>query len=322
MRVLSGVQPSGNLHVGNYFGAIRQFVQLQEEHECFYFLADLHALTTVQDPERFGDLVRDLSTAFLALGLDPERSVVYRQSDLVEVTELSWYLSTVTSMGLLQRCHSFKDKVAQGVVPSHGLFAYPVLMAADILIVNSDLVPVGKDQKQHLEVTRDVALSFHSTYGREVFVLPEPIILDDVAVVPGVDGRKMSKSYANTIDIFGPENAVRKTIMSIVTDSTPVEEPKPTEDSALYHLLKLFSPDDAERQWVEDAFASGGTGYGEMKKRLFEYFLATFGEARDRYRELSEDPAEVERILRAGADTARETAAPLMDEVRRAVGIR
>jgi tryptophanyl-tRNA synthetase len=322
MRVLSGVQPSGNLHVGNYFGAIRQFVQLQEEHECFYFLADLHALTTVQDPKRFGDLVRDLSTAFLAFGLDPERSVVYRQSDLVEVTELSWYLSTATSMGLLQRCHSFKDKVAQGVVPSHGLFAYPVLMAADILIVNSDLVPVGKDQKQHLEVTRDVALSFHAAYGREVFVLPEPIILDDVAVVPGVDGRKMSKSYSNTIDIFGAEKAVRKTIMSIVTDSTPVEEPKPTEDNALYQLLKLFAPDDAEKQWVENAFAAGGTGYGDMKKRLFEYFLATFGQARERYRELSEDPAEVERILRAGADTARETAAPLMDEVRRAVGIR
>jgi tryptophanyl-tRNA synthetase len=189
MRVLSGVQPSGTLHVGNYFGAIRQFVRLQEENECFFFLADLHALTTVQDPPRFRELITDLATGYLALGLDPSKSVVYRQSDLPEVTELSWYLSTVTSMGLLQRCHSFKDKVAQGVVPSHGLFAYPVLMAADILIVKSNLVPVGKDQKQHLEVTRDVAASFHATYGDEVFVLPEPLILDDVAVVPGVDGR-------------------------------------------------------------------------------------------------------------------------------------
>jgi len=322
MRVLSGVQPSGNLHIGNYFGAIRQFLRLQEEHDCYYFLADLHALTTVQDSGKFRALVRDLATGFLALGLDPARSVIYRQSDIPEVTELSWYLSTVTSMGLLQRCHSFKDKVAQGVVPSHGLFAYPVLMAADILIVKSDLVPVGKDQKQHLEVTRDIATSFHAVYGADVFVLPKPLILDDVAVVPGIDGRKMSKSYANTIDIFGPEKPTRKTIMSIVTDSTPVEDPKPREDNALYHLLKLFAPDETERSWVEAAFSEGGTGYGEMKKRLFDYYLATFGDARARYEELKADPAEVDRILAAGADKARETAAPLMEEVRRAVGMR
>jgi tryptophanyl-tRNA synthetase len=322
MRVLSGVQPSGNLHIGNYFGAIRQFLRLQEEHDCYYFLADLHALTTVQDPERFQGLVRDLATGFLALGLDPARSVIYRQSDIPEVTELSWYLSTVTSMGLLQRCHSFKDKVAQGVVPNHGLFAYPVLMAADILIVKSDLVPVGKDQKQHLEVTRDVAASFHAVYGSEVFVLPKPLILDDVAVVPGIDGRKMSKSYDNTIDIFGPEKPTRKKIMSIVTDSTPVEDPKPREDNALYHLLKLFAPDEAERSWVENSFSEGGVGYGDMKKRLFEYYLATFGDARARYEELTADPAEVDRILAAGADKARETAAPLMEQVRQAVGMR
>ena len=322
MRVLSGVQPSGNLHIGNFFGAIRQFLRLQEEHECFYFLADLHALTTVQDPDRFRHLVRDLATGYLALGLDPARSVLYRQSDLPEVTELSWYLSTVTSMGLLQRCHSFKDKVAQGVVPNHGLFAYPVLMAADILIVKSDMVPVGKDQKQHLEVTRDVAASFHSVYGTEVFVLPEPIILEDVAVVPGVDGRKMSKSYENTIDIFGPEKPIRKKIMSIITDSTPVEDPKPTEDNALYHLLKIFAPDDAERAWVEKAFAEGGVGYGDMKKRLFEYYLAVFSAARARYEELREDPAEVDRVLAAGAEKARETVAPLMNEIQKIVGIR
>ena len=322
MRVLSGVQPSGTLHVGNYFGAIRQFVRLQEENQCFFFLADLHALTTVQDPQRFRELVTDLATGYLALGLDPAKSVVYRQSDLAEVTELSWYLSTVTSMGLLQRCHSFKDKVAQGVVPSHGLFAYPVLMAADILIVRSDRVPVGKDQKQHLEVTRDIAASFHASFGCEVFTLPDPIILDDVAVVPGVDGRKMSKSYNNTIEIFGPEKPIRKKIMGIVTDSTPVEAPKPTEDNALYHLLKIFAPNSDERMWVETAFAEGGVGYGDMKKRLFEYYLQTFGEARSRYDELRRDPAEVDRILRDGAGTARETVAPLMDEVRRAVGIR
>ena len=322
MRVLSGVQPSGNPHIGNYFGAIRQFVRLQEEHECYFFLADLHALTTVQDAERLRGLVRDLATGFLALGLDSKRSVIYRQSDLPEVPELTWYLSTVTSMGLLQRCTSFKDKVAQGVVPSHGLFAYPVLMAADILIVKSDLVPVGRDQKQHLEVTRDIASSFHAVYGEEVFVLPDPLILADVAVVPGIDGRKMSKSYGNTIDIFGPEKAIRKKIMSVVTDSTPVEQPKPTENNALFQLLKLFAPDEAESEWVETVFREGGVGYGDMKKRLFDYYLATFGDARARYEELRGDPEEVERILADGATRARETAAPLMDQVRRAVGIR
>ena len=321
MRVLSGVQPSGTLHIGNYFGAIRQFVALQDEHECYYFLADMHALTTVQDADRMRALVRELAAGYLALGLDPVSSVIYRQSDLPEIPELAWYLSTVTSMGLLQRCHSFKDKVAQGVVPNHGLFAYPVLMAADILIVRSDLVPVGKDQKQHLEVTRDVAASFHATYAKEVFTLPKPLIQDEVAVVPGTDGRKMSKSYGNTIDIFGPEKPIRKRIMSLVTDSTPVEEPKPTEGNTLYQLLKIFAPAE-EREWVERAFAEGGVGYGDMKKKLFEYFLATFGDARARYDELMADPAEVERILAAGAKKARETVAPLMDNVRKAVGIR
>jgi len=321
MRVLSGVQPSGTLHIGNYFGAIRQFIGLQDEHECYYFLADLHALTTVQDADRMRSLVRELAAGYLALGLDPERSVIYRQSDIPEIPELSWYLSTVTSMGLLQRCHSFKDKVAQGVVPSHGLFAYPVLMAADILIVRSDLVPVGKDQKQHLEVTRDVAASFHATYGAEVFTLPEPMIHGEVAVVPGLDGQKMSKSYGNTIDIFGPEKPIRKRIMSLVTDSTPVEDPKPKEGSALYQLLKIFAPAE-ERPWVEAAFDEGGVGYGDMKKKLFEFFVATFRGARQRYDELMADPAEVDRILAAGADRARETVAPLMDDVRTAVGIR
>jgi tryptophanyl-tRNA synthetase len=320
MRVLSGVQPSGTLHIGNYFGAIRQFVTLQDEHECYYFLADMHALTTVQDADRMRSLVRELAAGYLALGLDPARSVIYRQSDLPEIPELYWYLSTVASMGLLQRCHSFKDKVAQGVVPSHGLFSYPVLMAADILIVRSDLVPVGKDQKQHLEVTRDIAASFHATYGKEVFTLPEPLIQDEVAVVPGVDGLKMSKSYSNTIDIFGPEKPIRKRIMSLVTDSTPVEDPKPKE-GALYQLLKIFAPVE-ERPWVEAALDDGGVGYGDMKKKLFEYFLATFGEARVRYDELMADPAEVDRILLTGAERARETVAPLMDDVRSAVGIR
>ena len=271
MRVLSGVQPSGTLHVGNYFGAIRQFVRLQEDNECFFFLADLHALTTVQDPVRLRELITDLAAGYLALGLDPGKSVVYRQSDLPEVTELSWYLSTVTSMGLLQRCHSFKDKVAQGVVPNHGLFAYPVLMAADILIVKSDVVPVGKDQKQHLEVTRDVAASFHAAYGDEVFVLPRPLILEDVAVVPGIDGRKMSKSYDNTIEIFGPEKPIRKKIMGIVTDSTPVEAPKPTEGNALYHLLKIFAPDEGRGG---EGFCGGGGGLRRHEEKALRVLPA------------------------------------------------
>jgi len=321
MRVLSGVQPSGALHIGNYFGAIRQFVRLQEEHDCFYFLADLHALTTVYDGDSLRRFTRDLATGFLALGLEPARSTLYRQSDVPEVLELAWVLSTVTSMGLLQRCHSYKDKVAQGVVPSHGLFAYPVLMAADILIVSADLVPVGRDQKQHLEVARDVAASFHARYGEGILTLPDPLILDTVAVMPGVDGRKMSKSYGNTIDIFGPEKAIRKRIMSLVTDSTPVDAPKPKERNALYALLKVFAP-ESERHWVERVFDEGGTGYGEMKKRLFGFFLEEFGAARRRYEELQRDPGEVERILGEGADKARAAVAPLMERVRALTGLR
>lgn len=322
MRVLSGVQPSGDLHIGNYFGAIRQFIELQYLHDGYYFLADLHALTSVQDPARLRQLVRELATAFLALGLDPGRSVLYRQSDVPEIPELAWYLSTVTSMGLLQRCHSFKDKVAHGIVPNHGLFAYPVLMAADILVVDANLVPVGKDQKQHLEVTRDIAAAFHAVYGEGLLTIPKPLILDDVAVVPGVDGQKMSKSYGNTVDLFGPEKAVRKKIMSIVTDSTPVEEPKRKQDSSLYQLLRVFASAAEDREWIERAFDHGGVGYGDMKKRLFGAYLDRFGEARARYAELQQDPGAVEAVLAAGAERARATAAPLLDRIRKAVGIR
>lgn len=321
MRVLSGVQPTGALHIGNYFGAIRQFLQLQDDHDCYYFLADLHALTSIQDPEALRANIRHLAAAYLSLGLDPERSVLYRQTDVPEVTELMWYLSPLTPMGLLQRCHSYKDKVAQGLTPSHGLFAYPVLMAADILIVDADVVPVGKDQKQHLEVTRDVVNAFHARYGEEVFTLPEPMILDAVAVVPGLDGRKMSKSYGNTLDIFGPEKPTRKRIMSIVTDSTPVDEPKPKEGNGLYDLLKLFAP-PADLPWIERAFDEGGVGYGEMKKRLFSYFIETFGEARRRYDELYDDPSTLEDTLKRGADRAREVITPVMEHVRHAVGVR
>lgn len=323
MRVLSGVQPSGQLHIGNYFGAIRQFVELQNEptNECFYFIANLHAMTTVHDGKVLSENTLKLAVDFLALGLSPERSVLYRQSDVPEVTELAWLLSTVTPMGLLQRCHSYKDKVAKGIAPNHGLFAYPVLMAADILIVRADKVPVGKDQKQHLEVTRDVAAAFNNEYGEAVLKLPEELILDEVAVVPGIDGRKMSKSYGNTIDIFAPEAEIRKRVMSIVTDSTPVEEPKPTRGNSLYQLLKLFSE---KEDWpeVRKWFSRGGTGYGQMKKHLLGLILDYFKEARARREELLRDLGYVEKVLALGKEKAQAVVAQVMADCRRVCGLR
>lgn len=322
MRVLSGVQPSGRLHVGNYFGAIRQFVELQADpqNECFYFIANLHAMTTVHDGRVLAENTLMLAVDFLALGLDPQRSVLYRQSDVPEVTELAWLLSTVTPMGLLQRCHSYKDKVSKGISPNHGLFAYPVLMAADILIVRADKVPVGKDQKQHLEVTRDVAAAFNHEYGEEVLKLPEEMILPEVAVVPGIDGRKMSKSYGNTLDIFAPEAELKKRVMSIVTDSTPVEEPKPTRGNTLYQLLKLFTP---RQDWPEVRrwFTQGGTGYGKMKQHLLGLLLEYFREARTRREELLRDLGYVEKVLREGKEKAQAVVAQVMADCRRVCGL-
>lgn len=322
MRILSGVQPSGKLHIGNYFGAIRQFVSLQDDpaNECYFFVANLHALTTISRGDELREHTRHVATAFLALGLDPERSVLYRQSDIPEVTELTWMLSNVTPMGLLQRCHSYKDKVTRGIAPNHGLFAYPVLMAADILIVRSDRVPVGKDQKQHLEVTRDIASAFNNAYGEQVLAMPEDMILPEVAVVPGLDGRKMSKSYGNTLELFAPENVIKKRIMSIVTDSTPVEEPKPTRGNTLYALLKLFTP-PAEWSEARKLFTTGGTGYGDIKKRLLARYLETFREARQRYEELSRDPGYVEQVLRQGRERAGAVVAEVMADCRRVCGV-
>jgi tryptophanyl-tRNA synthetase len=322
MRVLSGVQPSGKLHIGNYFGAIRQFVALQNEAaECYYFLADLHAMTTVKSGEELRQNSLGLATDFLALGLDPQRSVLYRQSDVPEVTELSWLLSTVTPMGLLQRGHSYKDKVGKGIIPNHGLFAYPVLMAADILIVRSDKVPVGKDQKQHLEMTRDIAGAFNQAYGEPILKVPEPMILQEVAVVPGIDGNKMSKSYGNTLEIFAPENELRKRVMSIITDSTPVADPKPTRANTLYALFKLFTPADV---WPESKklFTEGGTGYGEIKKRLLGLLLDTFQAARRRRDELERDPSYVLGVLRDGRERAMVVIDQVMADCRRVCGLR
>ena len=322
MRILSGVQPSGNLHIGNYFGAIRQFVRMQGEPdaECYYFVANMHAMTTIHDGAELREKSFMVALDFLALGLDPARSVIYLQSDVPEVTELAWMLSSVTPMGLLQRGHSFKDKVAKGIGANHGLFAYPVLMAADILIVRADKVPVGKDQKQHLEMTRDIAAAFNQAYGADLLKVPDELILPEVAVVPGVDGQKMSKSYGNTLEIFAPENELKKRVMSIVTDSTPVAEPKPTRGNTLYALLKLFTPPE---EWpaTKRLFTEGGTGYGDLKKRLLGLLLDAFRDARARREGLLRDRGHVESVLRSGRDRAKTVIDLVMADCRRATGI-
>ena len=319
MKVLSGIQPSGELHLGNYFGAIRQYLRMQGEHDCFFFVANYHALTTVRDGARMRELTLRCASDYIALGLDPERATIFVQSDLPEVTELAWILSTVTPMGLLNRCHAYKEKLAQGLPADHGLFAYPVLMAADILIHNSDLVPVGQDQKQHVEVTRDIAEKFNGFFG-EVFRLPTPYVLEDVAVVPGVDGRKMSKSYDNTISIFEPEKSLKKKIMSIKTDSTPVEDPKDPDKCNVYALLRLFATDE-ERAEVERRYREGGIGYGEVKQRLFAVVLEHFKEARTRRAALDADPDVVRKALDRGAEKARASAVETLRAVKQAVGV-
>jgi len=318
--VLSGIQPSGNLHLGNYFGAVQQFLQFIEEGtSCYYFLANYHALTTLRDRPRLLELTRATAADYLALGLDPDRCAIYLQSDLPEVCELQWLLTTVTPMGLLERCHAYKDKVQQGMPSDHGLFAYPVLMAADILIVRANRVPVGQDQKQHVEVTRDIAQYFNSAYG-EILTIPEPYIPESVATVPGRDGRKMSKSYNNTIGIFAGEEELRQQIFSIVTDSATVKEPKDPERSVLYAILKLFCDAEMQAYWA-DRFRSGGLGYREVKQAIFDKFMEKFGPARTRRAELADQPEYVDQILKSGVKQARKIALPLVREVRDAVGI-
>ncbi|RJS25264.1 tryptophan--tRNA ligase [Corallococcus sp. H22C18031201] len=336
MRILSGVQSSGRLHIGNYYGAIRQFVQLQEEGEAYFFIANLHALNTVRDPKLALELTREAALAYLSLGLDPKKAVLFRQSDVKEVLELNWILGTVVPHAHLERAHSYKDKVAKGFSPDFGLFAYPVLMAADILLYSTDVVPVGKDQIQHIEFARDWAVKFNTQYvpgydpadpdGKErghapgLLKLPEARVQESTATVPGVDGQKMSKSYGNTIELFGDEKEIKKRIMSIKTDSTAVDAPKPTQDSPLYDLLKLMLP-ESEFAEVDATWKAGGKGYGDYKKKLLEAYHTVFGPARKRHAELVADPAEVERILQDGADRARQEASRLMAKVRRAVGI-
>ena len=320
MRVLSGIQPSGRLHIGNFFGAMRQHLQFQAEHNCFYFIADYHALTSNPAPDEVTGHILDVAMDYIALGLDIEKTVFWRQSDVPEVTELTWLLSCVTPMGLLQRCTSYKDKVAQGLSPNHGLFAYPVLQAADILIYNSDLVPVGADQKQHIEVTRDIAIRFNNIYG-EIFTVPEEHIIESVAVVPGVDGRKMSKSYGNTIEIFEPEASVRKKIMRIVTDSLPVEEPKNPDKCNVFALLKLVASSDELSEW-ENKYRRGGLGYGQAKKRLAELMIDYFKPFRQKRAELENDMDYVKEVLANGAERAKAVAGETLEKARQAIGLR
>jgi tryptophanyl-tRNA synthetase len=319
MRVLSGIQPSGRLHLGNYFGAMQPQIEMQNEHECFYFIANYHALTSLSDPKLMVAYTLEVAMGYLALGLDPKRTVFFRQSDVPEVAELAWILNCVTPMALLQRCHAYKDKVAQGLAPNTGLFTYPVLQAADILIYKSHLVPVGQDQKQHVEITQDIQGKFNQAYG-DVLVRPEPLIREEVAVIPGIDGRKMSKSYDNAIELFIPEKQIRKKIMSIVTDSTPVEDPKNPDRCNVMALLRLFA-NPAERAEWEDRYRRGGTGYGEAKKRLFELFIERLGPARRTYDELSKNLDHVEQVLADGGRRARAVAVGVLDEVHKATGI-
>ena len=320
MKILSGIQPSGQLHIGNYFGMMQPMIDNMERGELYVFIVNLHALTTVHDAERLAQGTLEAAADFMALGLDPERCLFWVQADVPEVTELTWILSTLTSMGLLERCHSYKDKIAKGIAPSNGLFSYPVLMAADILLYQADIVPVGKDQKQHLEVARDIAQRFNHTFG-ETFVVPEPAIEESVATVPGIDGQKMSKSYGNTIPVFLDEKTLKKRVMSIVTDAAPVEAPKDPEKCNLFNIFKLFAP--AERLAdVHKLYTEGGAAYGYIKQELVGLIWDYFREAREKRHELLNDPAYLKEVLAKGAQKAREKAAPTLDLVRNRVGLK
>ncbi len=321
MRFLTGLQPSGQLHIGNYFGAIEPAVRLQEQGEAFYFIANYHAMTTMESAQKLKENTRGLAVDFLACGLNPEKAVFFAQSAVPEVNELAWILSTVCPMGLLERCHSYKDKVAKGFAASHALFAYPALMAADILLYDSDAVPVGKDQKQHLEVTCDLAGKINNIFGEGLFKLPEPIISEVTAVVPGLDGQKMSKSYGNTLPIFGEEKPLRKLInKKIVTDTTPLEAPKPTEGSIILALYKLFATPEQYAEMVAN-HERGGIGYGQFKKELFEAYWEYFRAARERREWLVANPGYVDDVLTKGAARAREEASRVLTRVRNAVGL-
>lgn len=320
MKVLSGIQPSGQLHIGNYFGMMQPMITQMESSELYVFIVDLHALTSVQDREKLSTGTLEAAADFLALGLDPDRCIFWVQSDVPEVCELTWILSTLAPMGLIERCHSYKDKVSKGIMPSHGLFSYPVLMAADILLFQADLVPVGKDQKQHLEVARDIAQKFNNQFG-ETFTVPEPGISETTAIVPGLDGQKMSKSYGNTIPIFLSGKPLKKRVMAIETDATPVEDPKDPDTCNLYQLLKLFATPQRMSE-INALYVNGGAAYGYLKLELLELLEDKFASARSKKTEFLADPAELRSILAKGAEKAREKATVTLDLVRERVGLK
>ncbi len=319
MRILSGIQASGKLHIGNYFGAIKQYVELQDENDPFYFIADYHALTSVRNANELRTYVEDVAIDYLALGLDPEQATLFRQSDIPEVHELSWILTSITPMGLLERCHSYKDKISQGLSPNHGLFAYPVLMAADILIYKSDLVPVGKDQKQHIEVTRDIAQKFNHIFG-ETFVIPQNRIMKSTAVVPGIDGKKMSKTYNNTIEIFADLADIKKKVMRIPTNSAPVNEPKDPDKCLLYSLYRLMAM-EKDRLHIESLYKEGGLSYKDMKGWLTDAIAHYFFHAKKKREELVQNKDYVHEVLKKGAEKARDVAVQTLKEVREKIGI-
>ena len=320
MKILSGIQPSGKLHIGNYFGMMKTMISHMENSELYVFIVDLHALTSVHDQQRLSQGTLEAAADFLALGLDPEKCIFWVQSDVPEVCELTWVLSTLAPMGLLERCHSYKDKVAKGLNATHGLFSYPVLMAADILLYQADRVPVGKDQKQHLEVARDLAQKFNNEFG-ETFVVPEPAISETTAIVPGIDGQKMSKSYDNTIPIFLDGKPLKKQVMAIQTDATPVEDPKDPDTCNLFQILKLFATPQRLTE-IHDLYVNGGAAYGYIKLELLDLITDYFAQARARKAEYLSDPVELRNILAMGADKAREKASVTLELVRDRVGLK
>ena len=320
MRILTGIQPSGIPHIGNYFGAIRQTAAMQTKGDNFLFIADYHALTTSPKPEDLRNYINDLALSWLACGIDPERTIFFRQSDVPQVCELAWILATFTPVGLMERAHSYKDKVAKGFEANCGLFTYPILMAADILLYRANLVPVGKDQKQHLEIARDLAIRFNNHFG-EILTVPEELIPEEVAVVPGIDGQKMSKSYNNTIPIFAKEKALRKVVMSIVTDSKGLEEPKDPDSCNVYALYKLVATPE-ELQEMREKLLAGNYGYGHAKQALFEKLWAFFEPMRKRREELENNMDYVRDLMKRNAEKARCEAEILLTKVRQAVGLR
>ena len=319
-RILSGIQPSGNLHIGNYFGMIKRMIEYQESSDLFLFIVNLHSLTTLHDGERLKKLTLEAAMDMLALGADPDKCCFWVQGDVPEVAELAWILSCLTPIGLMERAHSYKDKIAKGLKPNLGLFTYPALMAADILINQSEVIPVGKDQKQHVEMARDIAIKFNNTFG-ETFVIPEPEIPKDIAVIPGTDGQKMSKSYNNTIPIFGDDNVIKKAVMGIVTDSKGVDEPKDPEGNTIYELYKLCASSDETKE-MADKFKKGGMGYGDAKKLLLKKLQETFKPFRERREYLATHPEEVEKILEKGAEKVRAVSLVTMDKVREVTGLK